>query len=128
MDNISSRLLNDEPPNDLSGELNYKAEPKKIFTYKFKVSDIVVQNKTHFSSEFNYKDFRWWIYVEWNSSTKHLAGYLCCDGPFADWTIKADFDLKLVTQTPGTTDQCFKFTNCEFDEGRLPFTKEKFFE
>ena len=125
MDNISSRLVNDERPNDLNN--NVKVEQRKTFTCQFKVSDIMVPNKKHHSSEFDYKDFRWWVYVEWNSTdSTHLAAFLCCEGLFADWIIKADFNLKLFTQTPGTKNKCFEFKNCVFDDdGRSPFKRER---
>ena len=124
MDNISSRLVNDERANDLNNN-NVKAEPRKTFTCQFKVSDIMVPNKTHHSKAFSYKDIDWCVYVEADSKSKHLAGSLCCDGPFTDWIMKADFDLKLVAQTSGTKDKCFKFTNCLFDsDGKSPFKRE----
>ena len=114
LDIISNRLMNDE-------------WPRKTFTYQFKVSDIMVPNKKHFSLGFYYKDLEWCVFVEANSKSKHLAGSLCCDGPFTDWIMKADFDLKLVAQTSGTKNKCFKFTNCLFDnDGKSPFTREKF--
>ena len=111
--------------NELNKELNSNAELGMTFTYQFKVSDIIVPNETHYSSEFDYKDFRWSIFVKSNSNSEYLAGYLECDGPFDDWILKTDFDFKLLSQTHGTADRCFKFTDCEFNkEGRSPFTRE----
>ena len=125
MDNVSSRLLNDALFYESNNNNVEPSEPRMTFTHKFKLSDILVLNKTHHSPAFSYKDIDWCIYLETDSNSKHLAGSLCCDGPFTDWIMKANFDLKLLTQSPRTKDKCFKFINCVFDEdGRSPFRRE----